>query len=298
LLLARSSPAVGGSGGAPSVTSVTSRLVTHGRCTATARNFPPGVRRSRPSPSAAHPGRGAPSRHPSLDGVAALESALDQMPIDGWSASEAEALPIAAERLMRVEARIKAHLMAETRALEAAGGAQADIIAGATSSLPDDVPADSRQACEDTLIGDAGRLSVEDLPEAGPRATRRRMHLCRVRQTSRADRGTPLAIPVVAWRHHHPERRRPDLPPSPPCRARRRLAAARGAGRSHPVPPSRHHGLAHQPSVAAMTAPHLTADALTAGAQTTGSAPQRESSTPASTAALMAAPISTEIDRT
>jgi hypothetical protein len=152
--------------------------------------------------------------HPLTGGVAAIEAALDQMPIDGWPGLEPDALRSAAERLMRVEARVKAHLMAATRALDASGAAksagatstgdllagafggdrraadamvhrgkklgaapgtqdalaagqigaaQADIIAGAISGLPDDVSADDRQTCEDTLIGDAGRLSLKDL---------------------------------------------------------------------------------------------------------------------------------------
>lgn len=160
--------------------------------------------------------------HPLMDGVAALEAALDGMPVDGWSGLEPDVLRSSAERLMRIEARVRAQLMAATRALDAAGvaasagatttggmlagafggdrraadamvhrgkklgsapatqdalaagqigAAQADIIAGAIGDLPDDTSPADRQACEDTLIGDAARLSLKDLRSRSRRIT-------------------------------------------------------------------------------------------------------------------------------
>lgn len=160
--------------------------------------------------------------HPLLGGVAALEGALDGMPIAGWRGLEPGVLRSSAERLMRVEARVKAQLMAVTRALdetgaakaagassmgamlagafggdkragealvnqgkalEAApatetalaagqiGAAQADIIAKAVADLPDDVTPEQKQACEDTLIGDADRRSLKDLRNRSRRIT-------------------------------------------------------------------------------------------------------------------------------
>jgi hypothetical protein len=160
--------------------------------------------------------------HPLLGGVEALESALDGMPIGGWNGLEAGVLRTSAERLMRVEARVKAQLMAATRALDASGAAkdagasstggmlagafggdkragdamvqrakklagaratedalaagrigaaQADVIAGAIADLPDDTTDGQKQACEDTLIGDAAKYSVKDLKSRSKRIT-------------------------------------------------------------------------------------------------------------------------------
>ncbi|MCL3819050.1 HNH endonuclease signature motif containing protein [Aeromicrobium wangtongii] len=160
--------------------------------------------------------------HPLTDGVTALEDALDRMPVDGWRGLEPDVLRSAAERLMRIEARVKAHLLAATRALEDTGAAkdagatstgallagafggdrraadamvhrgkrleaapateqalaggkigaaQADIIAGAIKDLPDDTTAEQKQACEDTLIGDAARYSLKDLRSRARRIT-------------------------------------------------------------------------------------------------------------------------------
>jgi hypothetical protein len=160
--------------------------------------------------------------HPLLDGVAALESALDAMPIGGWAGLEAGVLRSSAERLMRIDARVKAQLMAATRALDATGtaeaagasstggmlagafggdkragdamvhrakklekapstesalaagrigAAQADIIAGAIADLPDDTTDEQRQACEDTLVGDAARYNLKDLRSRSRRIT-------------------------------------------------------------------------------------------------------------------------------
>jgi hypothetical protein len=160
--------------------------------------------------------------HPLLDGVAALERVLDTMPIAGWAGLEARALRSSAERLMRVEARVKAQLLAATRALDATGAAkaagasstggmlagafggdkragdamvhrakklekapateaalaggrigaaQADIIAGAIGELPDDTTDEQRQACEDTLVGDAAKYSLKDLKSRSKRIT-------------------------------------------------------------------------------------------------------------------------------
>jgi hypothetical protein len=43
------------------------------------------------------------------------------------------------------------------------GPSQAAIIATAVGDLPDDTTPEQKQACEDTLIGDAGRFSLKDL---------------------------------------------------------------------------------------------------------------------------------------
>ena len=72
-----------------------------------------------------------PLPHPLLGGVAAIEDALDAMPVDGWVELGPEVLRSSAERLMRVEARVKAQLMAATRALDASGAAKS---AGAAST--------------------------------------------------------------------------------------------------------------------------------------------------------------------
>ncbi len=160
--------------------------------------------------------------HPLLGGVAAIEAALGRMPIEGWSGLDATSLRSAAERLMRIEARVKAQLMAATRALDATDAAkdsgasstggllagafggdkragdamvhrakrmegapgtekaladgqigekQADIIAGALDALPDDTKPEQRQACEDTLVGDAPRYSLKDLKSRSKRIT-------------------------------------------------------------------------------------------------------------------------------
>ena len=69
--------------------------------------------------------------HPLVRGVEQIEGALDRMPVDGWSGLEAVTLRECAERLMRVEARVKAQLMAVTRALDETGLAKAS---GATST--------------------------------------------------------------------------------------------------------------------------------------------------------------------
>ncbi len=160
--------------------------------------------------------------HPLAGGVAALEDALDRMPISGWAGLEPGVVRGLAERLMRVEARVKAQLMAATRvldqsgaakaagaastgallagsfggdrragdalvnqakALEAApatetalaagqiGAAQAAVIAGAVADLPDDTTAEQKQACEDTLIGEADKYSLKDLRNRSRRIT-------------------------------------------------------------------------------------------------------------------------------
>ncbi|WP_332662868.1 HNH endonuclease signature motif containing protein [Aeromicrobium sp.] len=160
--------------------------------------------------------------HPLVCAVEQIEGALDGMPIDGWSGLEPVTLRESAERLMRVEARVKAQLMAVTRALDetglakasgasstgamlagsfggdrraadglinqakeldrapatedalargAIGPAQAAIIAKAVAELPDDTTPEQKQACEDTLIGDAGRYSLKDLRSRSKRIT-------------------------------------------------------------------------------------------------------------------------------
>ena len=160
--------------------------------------------------------------HPLVAAVEQIEGALDGMPVGGWSGLEPAALRDSAERLMRVEARVKAQLMAVTRALDETGlakasgatstgamlagsfggdrraadglvnrakeldaapatgqalargdigTAQAAIIAAAVGDLPDDTTPEQKQACEDTLIGDAGRLSLKDLRSRATRIT-------------------------------------------------------------------------------------------------------------------------------
>jgi len=154
--------------------------------------------------------------------VEQIEGALDGMPVGGWSGLEPAVLRDSAERLMRVEARVKAQLMAVTRALDETGlakasgatstgamlagsfggdrraadglvnrakeldaapatgqalargdigTAQAAIIAAAVGDLPGDTTAEQKQACEDTLIGDAGRLTLKDLRARAARIT-------------------------------------------------------------------------------------------------------------------------------
>ena len=46
------------------------------------------------------------------------------------------------------------------------GPSQAAIIANAVRDLPDDTTPEQKQACEDTLIGDARRFSLKDLSVA------------------------------------------------------------------------------------------------------------------------------------
>jgi hypothetical protein len=53
----------------------------------------------------------------------------------------------------------------------AIGPAQAAIIAGAIAGLPDETTREQKQACEDTLIGDAGRFSLKDLRNRSMRIT-------------------------------------------------------------------------------------------------------------------------------
>ena len=51
------------------------------------------------------------------------------------------------------------------------GPSQAAIIAGAVANLPDDTTPEQKQACEDTLIGDAGRFNLKDLRSRSMRIT-------------------------------------------------------------------------------------------------------------------------------
>jgi len=154
--------------------------------------------------------------------VEQIEDALDQIPVQGWSGLEPALLRDCAERLMRIEARVNAQLMAATRALDATGlakasgatstgamlagsfggdrraadalvnqskdldaapatgqalargqlgTAQAAIIAAAVAGLPDDTTPEQKQACEDTLIGDAARFTLKDLRNRATRIT-------------------------------------------------------------------------------------------------------------------------------
>ncbi len=51
------------------------------------------------------------------------------------------------------------------------GPSQAAIIAQAVTDLPDDTTPEQKQACEDTLIGDAGRFNLKDLRSRSRRIT-------------------------------------------------------------------------------------------------------------------------------
>ncbi|AWB93658.1 HNH endonuclease signature motif containing protein [Aeromicrobium chenweiae] len=159
---------------------------------------------------------------PLSGGVAAIEAALDRMPVGAWDGLEPAAVRRLAERLLRVEARVRAQQLAATRALEASGLAQqvgatstgamlagafggdrrtgdamvhqakaleaapateealargrigakqAGIIADAIGDLPDGTTPEQKQACEDTLIGDAARYSLKDLRTRSRRIT-------------------------------------------------------------------------------------------------------------------------------
>ncbi|WP_328596539.1 DUF222 domain-containing protein [Aeromicrobium yanjiei] len=160
--------------------------------------------------------------HPLQGGVAAIEDALDRMRVEAWTGLEPGVVRELAERLLRIEARVRAQQLAATRALEASGLAkqvgatstgamlarsfggdrrageamvhqakalegapateqalaggrigakQAEVIAGAIKELPDDTTAEQKQACEDTLIGDAARYSLPDLRSRSKRIT-------------------------------------------------------------------------------------------------------------------------------
>jgi hypothetical protein len=154
--------------------------------------------------------------------VELIEGALDGMPLGAWAGLEPVEVRGLVERLMRVEARVKAQQVAGTRALDASGLAkaqgasstgamlagsfggdrragdqmvfmgkalqaasrteealargqigpgQAAIIASAISDLPEDTTPEQKQACEDTLIGDASRFSLKDLRNRSRRIT-------------------------------------------------------------------------------------------------------------------------------
>ena len=160
--------------------------------------------------------------HPLVCAVEQIEGALDGMAVEGWADLGSVTLRESAERLMRVEARVKAQLMAVTRALDETGLAkasgasstgamlagafggdrraadglinqakeldrapatgealargeigpsQAAIIASAVADLPPETTPEQKQACEDTLIGDAGRYSLKDLRNRSMRIT-------------------------------------------------------------------------------------------------------------------------------
>lgn len=140
--------------------------------------------------------------------VELIEGALDRMPSGAWDGLDAAEVKVLVERLMRVEARVKAQQIAAARVLESSGLAkrlgarstgamlagsfggdqragdqmvragralaqatrteqalasgtisqpQAEVIAAGIGDLPDDTTDSQKQACEDTLIGDAGR---------------------------------------------------------------------------------------------------------------------------------------------
>jgi hypothetical protein len=154
--------------------------------------------------------------------VEQIEDALDRMPLGAWDGLEPLEVRSLVERLMRVEARLKAQQLAGTRALDASGLAKAEgasstgamlagsfggdrragdqmvfmgkalqsasrtedalargeigpsqaaIIASAIGDLPEDTTPEQKQACEDTLIGDAGRFTLKDLRNRSLRIT-------------------------------------------------------------------------------------------------------------------------------
>jgi len=160
--------------------------------------------------------------HPLTAGVEAIEAALDSMSVHGWDGLDDTVLKDVAERLMRVEARVRAHSAAVTRVIDESGLAQrsgasstgallagsfggdraagdrlartgkllaevgrveqaladgvvserqAKAIAGAISSLPDDVSEAQRTRCQDVLIQDAQKLTAKDLERRAQRVT-------------------------------------------------------------------------------------------------------------------------------
>ena len=160
--------------------------------------------------------------HPLVGGVAAIQDALDQMPIGAWVGLEPATVAQLSEELLRIEARVKAQQLAAARVLDASGFAksqgasstgamlagsfggdkkagdrmvfmgkalesasrtedalargeigasQAAIIASAIGDLPDETTPEQKQACEDTLIGDAGTYSLKDLRSPSKRIT-------------------------------------------------------------------------------------------------------------------------------
>ncbi|AXT84600.1 hypothetical protein C6I20_04920 [Aeromicrobium sp. A1-2] len=163
-----------------------------------------------------------PLPHPLTRGVEDIGGALDRMPIDAWENLEPATIAALSERLMRIEARVRAQLVAAARSLDHSdyakrkgatstgamlagafggdrrsaesavrmgetlraagrtedalargdiGAAQAAIIAGAISDLPDDTLDEHKHRCEDRLIGDASRLSLKDLRSRSLRIT-------------------------------------------------------------------------------------------------------------------------------
>jgi hypothetical protein len=160
--------------------------------------------------------------HPLVVAVEQIEGALDRMPLGAWESLAPVEVRRLVERLMRVDARLKAQQLAGTRVLDASGLAkaqgatstgamlagsfggdrragdqmvrmgkalesagrteealargdigpsQAAIIASAVADLPDGTTPEQQEACEDTLIGDAGRFSLKDLRNRSMRIT-------------------------------------------------------------------------------------------------------------------------------
>ena len=163
-----------------------------------------------------------PLPHPLVVAVEQIEGALGRMPLGAWEGLSPVEVRELTERLLRVEARVKAQQIAAARVLEASGlakqlgarstgamlagsfggdqrggdqmvqigkalesatrteeafargeigASQAGIIAAAVADLPDDTTPQQRQACEDTLIGDAGKYSLKDLRSRSLRIT-------------------------------------------------------------------------------------------------------------------------------
>jgi hypothetical protein len=94
--------------------------------------------------------------HPLVCAVEQIEGALDRMPVEGWSGLESVTLRESAERLMRVEARVKAQLMAVTRALDETGLAKASGASSTGAMLAASFGGDRRAT--DGLINQAKEL--------------------------------------------------------------------------------------------------------------------------------------------
>ncbi len=160
--------------------------------------------------------------HPLVVAVEQIERALDQVAAGAWDGLAPVEVRGLVERLMRVDARIRAQQIAATRVLDASGLAKAEgaastgallagafggdrrigdqivrmgrtlqaapqteaalakgridsgqaaVIASAVADLPTDTSPEQRQACEDTLIGDANQLTLQDLRRRALRIT-------------------------------------------------------------------------------------------------------------------------------
>jgi hypothetical protein len=94
--------------------------------------------------------------HPLVVAIEQIEGALDGMPLGGWSGLESVTLRESAGRLMRIEARVKAQLMAVARALDETGLAKASGASSTGAMLASSFGGDRRAA--DGLIYQAKEL--------------------------------------------------------------------------------------------------------------------------------------------